>query len=109
MFSWALLLLAREEESLYLRSPRKSLAHVSIFTGLGLLLMAPVLRVSLCFPISGLLIMALQDCPYPKFYRSGIARDCSGIANVPIFVCPGLLGIAPGSPMSQYLQVRDCS
>jgi hypothetical protein len=53
--------------------------------------------------------IGFQDCQCPNICRSGIAHDGSGIAHVPIFVGPGSLMMAPGSPMSQYLQVRDCS
>jgi RNA polymerase subunit RPABC4/transcription elongation factor Spt4 len=84
------------------------IAHVPIFTGPGLLGIAPGLPTSQYLHVrdcSGL----VWDCPCPNIYRSGIARDCSGIAHVPIFTGPGLLLMAPGLPVSQYLRVRDCS
>ena len=44
----------------------------------------------------------LLDCPSPTFYRFRIVHDGSEIAHVPIFTGPGLLGIAPELPMSQF-------
>jgi hypothetical protein len=84
------------------------IAKAPVFAGPGLLGIGPGLPMSQYLQVrdcSGL----VRDCPCPNIYRSGIARDCSGIAHIPIFTCPGLLGIGLGLPMSQYLQVRDCS
>ena len=84
------------------------IANVPIFAGPGLLGIAPGLQMSQFLQVrdcSGL----VRDCKCPNFCRSGIARDGSGIASVPIFAGPGLPGIAPGSQMSQCLQVRECS
>ena len=41
--------------------------------------------------------------------RVFLAEGWSGIASFPIFVGPGLLGIGPGLPGSQFLWVWDCS
>jgi len=79
-----------------------------VFTGSGLLMMAPGLPGSQYLQVldcSGL----LQDCPCPSFLQVRDAHNGSGIAHVPIFTGPGLLRMAPGLPVSQVLQVQDCS
>ena len=53
----------------------------------------------------GRIMLRLLEALEPRLLgcRSGIARDWSGIARIPIFVDLGLLGIGPGLPGSQFL------
>ena len=81
---------------------------VPIFAGPGLLGIAPGLHMSQFLQVRDCSRL-FRVCKRPNFCRSGIAQDCSGIADVPIFAGPGLLEIVLGLQTAQFLQVRDCS